>query len=77
MVSKIKRTTTIMEGLTILVVVVASLKFLFQGGPITVFGAADASTYAMFLAPVLGTHGYLRTKGVIAKRKGVDNLDGN
>jgi hypothetical protein len=74
MVSKAKNNPTIMEGLTVLVVVVASLKFLFQGGSVTLFGTADASVYAMFLAPVLGTHGYIRTKA--APKQKVDNPDG-
>jgi hypothetical protein len=62
---------TTMEHLSILVVVVASIKFLFQGGTVTLFGAADASTYAMFLAPVLGTHGYIHSK----KKEEVVNVD--
>jgi hypothetical protein len=51
-----------LEKLTVLVVVVASIKFLFQGGAVTLFGTADASTYAMFLSPVLGAHGYIHAK---------------
>lgn len=62
------------ERLAVLVVIVASLKFLFQGGPVTIFGTADASTYAMFLAPILGAHGYMHVK---RQPKGAENPDAN
>lgn len=65
------------EKLAILVVIVASIKFLFQGGAVTLFGTADASTYAMFLGPILGTHGYIHTRKPEVKKQKVDNPDGN
>ena len=65
------------EKLAILVVVVASIKFLFQGGSISVFGTADASTYAMFLGPVLGAHGFIKGKRISKQstKQKVDNPD--
>lgn len=66
------------EKLAILVVVVASIKFLFQGGAVTLFGTADASTYAMFLTPVLGAHGFIKGKRISKQtsKPKVDNPDG-
>ncbi len=71
---------SVMEKLTTLVVVVAAIKFLFEGGSVHVFGHADASTYATFLAPVLGAHGYIRTRNKSEPKPGkrnVDNPDAN
>lgn len=73
-----KDVSTTTERLTILVVIVASVKFLFQGGAVTLFGTADASVYAMFLAPVLGAHGYIHTKKQTPlNNQKVDNPDAN
>lgn len=65
-----KTSPTVMEVLSVLVVVVAAIKFLFEGGTVTVFGHADASTYAMFLGPVLGAHSYIRTAKPKADKPG-------
>jgi len=51
----------VMEALTVLAVVIAAVKFLFEGGSVTCFGHADASTYGMFLGTVLGAHSYIKT----------------
>lgn len=63
------------ERLMVLAVLAATVKFLFEGGPITLFGHADATTYGLFLTPVLGAHSYMHTKGNQTMK--VDNPDGN
>ena len=50
------------ERLTVLVVIIASIKFLFEGGNLHLFGHADSMTYGLFLSPVLGAHSFIHTR---------------
>lgn len=59
------------ERLSVMVVIAATVKFLFEGGSITIFGHADALTYGLLLTPVLGAHSYVHTQVT----KGMDNPD--
>lgn len=58
----------LMTTLTTITVLVATLKFLLDGVTLTLkghtldFGHLDSMTYGMFLAPILGTHGWVETK---------------
>jgi len=55
----------VMLTLVFFSVIIAGLKFLFEGVNLTILGHAvnlghtDASTYAAFLTPVLGSHSYI------------------
>lgn len=59
---------TITHRLAILVVVVASVKFIFDGVSIKVFGNSfdfghvEPLVYGTFLGPVLGAHGWIEGK---------------
>lgn len=54
--------------LSTIVVVVCAFKFLMDGVSFTAFGHTielghvDASAYAAILTPVLGAHGYIKTR---------------
>jgi hypothetical protein len=76
-----------MLTLTCIVVIIAAIKFLFEGVDITIaghvfsFGHADGGTYATVLTPVLGAHGYMNTRIPDAPvpdfSRVVDNPDGD
>lgn len=52
-----------MITLSTIAVVSASLKFLFDGSALVeLFGHCDSTTYAAFLGPILGAHGFLEVK---------------
>lgn len=69
-------------ALSVVVVLVASLKFLMDGVTITTMGHTinlghiDALSYSSFLAPILGVHGYMKVKGQ-KTTPAVDNPDAN
>lgn len=58
----------VMLTMTVVTVVTAAAKFLLDGatanilGHVINFGHVDPSAYGMFLAPVLGAHGYTMTR---------------
>lgn len=57
-------------SLVVFVVVICGLKFLLDGVSIQVFGHmvsfghVDSMSYGTMLAPTLGAHGYIATKGI-------------
>lgn len=65
--------------LSVAVVLVCCLRFLFDGIEITIAGHSlslghmDPLAYGTILAPVLGAHGYIRAN--IGKRTKIDNPD--
>ena len=59
-----------MLTMSVIVVLIASIKFLFAGvilitakGVTVNFGNVDATVYAALMGPVLAYHGYVRGKG--------------
>lgn len=57
-------------SLVVFVVVICGLKFLLDGvsiqifGHMVSFGHVDSMSYGTMLAPTLGAHGYIATKGI-------------
>ena len=71
-------------SLVVFVVVICGLKFLLDGvslqifGHLINFGHVDSMSYGTMLAPTLGAHGYIATKGVAPSptyNNQVDNPD--
>lgn len=71
-------------SLVVFVVVICGLKFLFDGvsihvfGHLVSFGHVDSMSYGTMLAPTLGAHGYITTKGAAPSptyNNQVDNPD--
>jgi hypothetical protein len=68
-----------MLTMSVIVVTVASLKFLLEGVTVTIhghdvsFGHVDALVYGALLTPVLGVHGYIKARA--SKGQKVDNPD--
>lgn len=66
--------------LSVLVVAVCALRFLFDGLSVTIgghnltLGHIDALAYGSILTPVLGAHGYIKAS-LNKGRKRVDNPD--
>lgn len=69
-----------MLTMSVLVVTVASIKFLLEGVSLTLsgqsvtFGHVEAMVYGALLTPVLGVHGYIKARVPSSTQK-VDNPD--
>jgi len=74
----------VMLTLVFYAVIVAGIKFIMEGvsfsvmGHVLNLGHTDAATYAAFLTPILGTHGFIDSKTPhLTQPPKVDDPDAN